>query len=144
MYRKSRLSVSDSPATSGIRANESGSAAVEFAMVGPLLIIMIVGIFSAGWLIHSISSTRYALEEAGRAMLVDATMTESELTSLVTGKLGQLSGRDVKVSLVVDEAVEGIRLAHATAEIPVKFSVPLLPEFAFSFDTSVTIPLIGP
>ena len=136
--------MSASPTTTGIKANDSGSAAVEFAMVGPLLIIMIVGILSVGWLMHSVSSTRYALEEAGRAMLVDATMTESELTTLVTSKLGQLSGRDVKVSLVVDEAVDGIRLAHATAEIPVKFSVPLLPEFAFSFDTSVTIPLIEP
>jgi hypothetical protein len=136
--------VSDSPTISNIKANESGSAAVEFAMVGPLLIIMIVGIFSAGWLMHSIASTRYALEEAGRVMLVNADMTESELTKLVTGKLGQLSGRDVSVSLVVDDAVDGIRLAHATAEIPVKFSVPLLTEFAFSFDTSVTIPLIAP
>ncbi len=136
--------MSASSTSTDIRANNSGSAAIEFAMVGPLLIIMIAGIFSVGWIMHSISSVRYALEEAGRVLLVDSDMTESELTTLVTGKLGNLSNRDVTVSLVVDEPLGGIRLAHATAVIPVKFSVPLLPEFEFSFDTSVTIPLIDP
>jgi hypothetical protein len=35
-------------------------------------------------------------------------------------------------------------MAHANAAIPINFDVPLLPHFQFSYDTSVTIPLIAP
>lgn len=130
--------------TRRIATNDDGNAAVEFAMIGPLLIVMVAAIFSIGWVMHSISSVRYALEEAGRTLLVNPAMTENELITLVTNKLGQLANGNVVVSLVVDQAQNGIMLAHANAAIPLNFDVPLLPQFGFTFDTSVTIPLIAP
>ena len=123
-------------------ADNSGSSAIEFAMVGPFFMVMILAVFSTGWLMHSVSSARFALEEAGRTLLVNADMTESELATLVTNKLGQLSHGNVVVTMVIDQAQNGIRLAHANAAIPVEFDLPMLPSFQFTFDTSVTIPLI--
>lgn len=130
--------------TRRLSANDEGNAAVEFAMIAPLLFIMIIAIFSIGWIMHSISSVRFALEEAGRALLVDSDMTQGELSALVTSKLGLLANSNVVVNLVIDAPQDGIKMAHANAKIPISFVVPLLPHFSYTFDTSVSIPLIAP
>jgi Flp pilus assembly protein TadG len=57
----------------------SGTAAVEFAFVFPLLIMLVIGIFSTGAVMHSISNVHYALEETARKLQMNPTLTESEL-----------------------------------------------------------------
>lgn len=122
-------------------ANSDGGAAIEFAIVAPFLIALIAGIFSVGWMMHSISSVRYALAEAGRALQLDPDMTEEALTSLVNAKMEGIGKPGVTISLVIGEPEGGIRLAQATADYAIVFSVPLLPQFTFDFETSVSVPL---
>jgi Flp pilus assembly protein TadG len=124
-----------------IAGHQGGGAAVEFAVVAPLLIALIAGILTIGWAFHSISSVRYALEEAGRALQLDPDMTETELAALVEANVGELAKPDVTVTLIIDEPDGGIRLAHATAQYALSFSVPLLPPLEFNLQTSVTVPL---
>jgi Flp pilus assembly protein TadG len=122
-------------------ADEQGGAAVEFAIVAPLLFALIAGIFVLGWTMHSVASVRYALEEAGRSLQLDPDMTETELADVVEAKLDRLARPDVTVTLVVGEPEDGIRIAQATAQYAITFSVPLLPSFELEMQTSVTVPL---
>lgn len=124
-----------------IVGHEGGGAAIEFAIVAPLLFAVIAGILSVGWAMHSISSVRYALEAAGRTLQLNPEMTETELADVVGAKLGKLAKPDVTVSLTVGEPEAGIRLAQATARYVITFSVPLLPPFELDLQTSVTVPL---
>ncbi len=62
----------------GVRC-ESGTAAIEFAFVFPLLIMLIVGIYAVGSVMHSISSVRYALEDTARMLQINPALTQAEL-----------------------------------------------------------------
>jgi Flp pilus assembly protein TadG len=53
--------------------NRHGGAAVEMALVFPILSLMILGPIEAGWMLWTASTLDYAVEEAARCAAVDAT-----------------------------------------------------------------------
>ena len=100
-----------------------------------------MGIFCGGWAFHSVSSVRYALAEAGRALQMDPTLTSDQLAEIVRTRAGAIVDPDLSVSLVIGAPNAGIKLAQATVDYVVTFQVPLLPSLDFDFQTSVTVPL---
>jgi Flp pilus assembly protein TadG len=58
-------------------ADRSGTAAVEFAMIMPAFIVLIVGAIYTGQLLYSASSLRYAVEAAARCAAVNTTICTS-------------------------------------------------------------------
>jgi len=56
--------------------NESGSATVEFAIVTPILGLLLAGVLSFGWLFAISSSLQRLAAEAARASLMGTTQAE--------------------------------------------------------------------
>ena len=72
------------------RINEKGTALVEFAIVLPLLIILIFGIIEFGLLLFNRQIITNACREGTRAGIVqvdpqDTRLTDSEISSIVNG-----------------------------------------------------------
>jgi len=109
--------------------------------MAPALIFFIIGILVAGWTFHSVSSVRYALAEAGRALQMNPEMTEAELAAIVRTRAGTIIDPDLSVTLTIGPPNGGIKLAEATADYVVTFQAPFLPPLDFDFETSVTVPL---
>jgi Flp pilus assembly protein TadG len=120
-----------------------GGAALEFAILGPILIMFIIGILVSGWAFHSVSSVRYALAEAGRALQLDPDLTSDDLADIVRTRAGTIVDPDLSVTLVVGPPDGGIKMAEATVDYVVSFQFPLLPPLDFDFQTSVTVPLVS-
>jgi hypothetical protein len=59
---------------SAIFANESGTSAIEFAIVGPIFLSMLVGLMYLCMLLFSMSSLQYAVEEGARCASVKTTI----------------------------------------------------------------------
>ena len=53
------------------RRSERGAALVEFAVVMPLLILLVFGIMEAGWMFAQLTETRNAAREGARLAVVD-------------------------------------------------------------------------
>jgi Flp pilus assembly protein TadG len=53
------------------RSRESGASLVEFAMVMPLLLLLVFGIMESGWLFSQLTETRNAAREGARLAVVD-------------------------------------------------------------------------
>jgi hypothetical protein len=51
--------------------SESGASLVEFAMVLPLLLVLVFGIMESGWLFAQLTETRNAAREGARLAVVD-------------------------------------------------------------------------
>jgi hypothetical protein len=51
--------------------SERGAALVEFALVLPLLLVLVFGIMEAGWLFSQLTETRNAAREGARLAVVD-------------------------------------------------------------------------
>lgn len=122
--------------------NERGSAAIEFSLVAPLFMVMVIGTFAVGWAAHSTHNLRFALAEGARALQLKPTLTQAQLQTLVRSKFFEGHGPQyVTVTLTVDPLSAGVKLAHTTASYPVNFTVPLVGSYSFSYSVSMTVPV---
>jgi Flp pilus assembly protein TadG len=122
--------------------DDRGSAAVEFSLVLPAFLVLILGIFWIGWVAHSTHNVRYALAEGARALQLKPSITQAELQTLVRSKV--YTAHDVEtvdVTLTFDPLSSGVQLAHATATYPVSFTVPLVGSYSFTYSVSMTVPV---
>lgn len=122
--------------------DDRGSAAVEFSLVLPTFMVLIVGTFAVGWAADSTHNLRFALAAGARALQLKPTMTQSELQTLVRSKV--YDGHNpatIAVSLTTDPVSGGVKLAHTTATYPVSITVPLIGNYSFSYSVSMTIPV---
>ena len=62
--------------------DERGSAAVEFAIVGPIFLTLTIGMIYTCLLLFSMGSMQYAVEEAARCASVKTTVCSSSATTI--------------------------------------------------------------
>jgi Flp pilus assembly protein TadG len=129
----------------GALARDSrGATAVEFACVLPVFIAMVMGIFQFGWTQHCASSLRAALEQASRALMLNPSLSESTLRSMVQAKLQNGADPNVAVSLAIDPVNNGARIARLTGVYQRSLGVPLLMSFPVDYRTTVVTALPPP
>jgi len=64
-----------------LRRSRCGATAVEFAMVAPIFLIMVIGVFELGRAMWIRASMQYAVEEAARFAIVNTSASTSTLAS---------------------------------------------------------------
>ena len=116
--------------------DRSGATAAEFAMVLPLFVVMVAGIFEFGWTQHCLSSTRYAMETVARDLMLDPTLTEAELEAKVRAHLEGTADPHVEVTLSIADGPAG-KIATLTGLYVREIGVPMLPTFPMSHTVSV-------
>jgi Flp pilus assembly protein TadG len=119
-----------------------GTVAVEFAFVFPLLIILVIGIYSVGAVMHSISSVRFALEETARVLQMKPDLTESELQDIIDEKLTSYGKQAITLTMAVAKDSFGSDIAHLTASYPFTIAVPFIPKYEGAYQQSVEIFLV--
>ena len=124
-----------------LAADESGSPVVEFTIVGPAFIMMLIAIVTFGWSMHCISTLRLGVEAAGRALEVNQTLTQSQLASIVQNTITGIGDAAVSVSLADDTSIAGVRMKKITANYVFDITVPMLDTQHISFQTSISVPL---
>lgn len=117
-----------------IATDASGALAVEFAMIAPLLIIVLIGTFQVGWALFCASSVRYALDEAARALSIDPEITEDELERVMRKRLDTVSDAQIRLSVNADTASPGLHITNLQATYVHFMTAPLLPVFELRFE----------
>lgn len=116
---------------------------VEAAFTLPVLILMLLGGVQFGLEQHSASSMSAALEQGARALVLDPTMTESELETTVLSHLG--SGIDSKVSVSLSTTTTGdVTVATITGAYTSEIGLPALATLPFNMTRVVTTPIPAP
>jgi len=125
------------------RRDASGGAGLEFALIAPFLIMLLFGIFAFGWSFNSISTVRYTLETSSRALQLNNTLTQSDIQAIATQKLLALGLKNVTVTIVVDPASGGFKMAHLTASYAFVIEFPYFDQYPIYYATTVTVPLVA-
>jgi Flp pilus assembly protein TadG len=121
-------------------ADENGAAAVELAMLLPLFCAFVFGFFEFCWAQHCASSVRLALEQAGRAMIITPTLTQTQVQTMVQNQLSSIADANVTVTVSKTTQTYG-ELATLTATYPHTIGVPGLANFNITYTTTVKTPL---
>jgi Flp pilus assembly protein TadG len=80
------------------RHDRKGVAAIEFAFLGPVLFILILGVVDLGRYFWIGSEVDHAIEAVLRDAAVKKNMSESDITSLLKARLSTVSKQNFSVS----------------------------------------------
>ena len=126
-----------------LRHDVSGSAAVEFALIFPVLIIFILGIWYTGWAVNCGSEVQHAVELGSRVYLANPGATTTDLQNAVASHL-----IDVPIgSITLNAASQTIGLAtseHITWSYQTSAPIPFLSAITFNFSGAVDVPMATP
>lgn len=106
-------------------ADDSGAALVEFAILAPLLLLLVVGIIEFGWLFAQMNELRHVAQEGARWGAVsrpdvtgDASLTEADLVQRACDAANLPGGTTVFIS-----ADNGDGAVGSTASVTVRADV---------------------
>jgi Flp pilus assembly protein TadG len=110
------------------RDREKGASAVEFAIVLPLLVLLVFGIMEAGWLFAQQVEVRNAAREGARLAVVDEAASPGSSIRTKVCQRAPLSDDRAQVTIVVDSDTATVTVeqdyASLTGVIP-SFNAPI-------------------
>lgn len=115
--------------------NESGATAAEFAIVLPVLVALFAGMGQLAWAQHCTSSLRYALSTAGRAIMLNPAMTQTQLQTLVKSKLAA-ADPNVTVTLTISNGGSG-QIATIRGDWSSNVIIPLMTSTPLNYTATV-------
>lgn len=135
------MSSSRRRSAAGLAADTSGLAAIEFAFVSPLLILLLLGAIQIGWAVHCAASVRWALDASARALMINPSLTASDVRSAMVARLAKVAdAEDLEVTVTPDEAEQNL-VVESTYTTSLAF--PMMSLDTLTFKSRVTVPNPG-
>jgi Flp pilus assembly protein TadG len=131
-------------AGSGLRrGGESGAAAVEFALLAPVLFALLFGAYELGWALYCGATVRFAIERASRALISNPSTTAAEIKSAAQTRLSGLPINSLAVT-TDQESAAGAQIVRVSWQYAYTMALPFVPDTTFHFDSSTVVPLPAP
>ncbi len=116
-----------------LRKNDSGVAAIEFAMIMPVLLVIILGILQLGILFAANAGLQTAVGEAARYATIYPTPSDADIKARASSKRFAIDSSRISDFTVV----RGTSNTVNYVEVSMTYSVPL--EFIFFKAPSVSL-----
>ena len=79
--------------------HERGNVTIEFAFVAPIFLLLVIGLFEFGRFYFTRVSMQYAIDEAGRFVMVNTAATDAAIEERIGQNLFAVQPEDVEVTL---------------------------------------------
>jgi Flp pilus assembly protein TadG len=116
--------------------DKSGGAVMEFALLGPVILMFMIGFFQVAWAMYCASSVRYALHNSARALVLDPSISQDQFQTMVRSAVTPLAAQNVSVTLTKTSPNTGLQLSTATATYSYQIVIPFVPTYNGEFSTS--------
>jgi Flp pilus assembly protein TadG len=121
-------------------ADESGAAAVEFALVSTAFLAMTIGLCYIGIMLFNNMSLQWAVEKAARVAEINSAATQSDIASAVNSTLAAegLPNATVAYSSSVSG---GVTVATIQASYSQTYTLPMVSTFHINFSSNLSVPV---
>jgi Flp pilus assembly protein TadG len=124
-------------------ADRSGAAALELAIVTPVLVTFIMGIWYLGWALNLGSEVRHAVELGSRIYITNPSATSSDLQTAVAAHLTDVPVSSI--SLATSTSTVGLASSeHITWSYQTTAPIPFVSAIPVSFAGAYDVPLATP
>ena len=123
-------------------ASRDGASAVEFAMILPIFVTMVLGTLQMAIVYYQAGTVQHALEETAREVMIDPDMTLSQIESSIENRLEELTSQQATVTYSVDSSGP-VSIAQVNASFTIQVVIPFVPRFSVPFDAETHIPLLA-
>lgn len=141
MAQRQAAANSRMPAWRRLLRAESGTALVEFAMVLPIYVVLLLGLVEFGRAFWIRNTLQFAAEEAGRYAMASLVTAPSQLTTKLQSQLSGIDAGLVDVQVTTD-TTGGTNYVTITADYVFEFLVPFLPVGPVTLTGRSRVPLI--
>jgi|GEM_PF-5798133 Flp pilus assembly protein TadG len=120
--------------------DNAGTTALEFALISPALLLLVIGGFQLAWALHTAATVRWSLESSARGLMLDPSETADTLKTNMLARLGgRASASDLAVTIAPDTSNPAGKLLVATSVFHTTLSMPFitLPQLTFTAVTKV-------
>jgi Flp pilus assembly protein TadG len=121
---KRRSSMPATRATYRLFRDRRGGVAMEFGLVIPIFLALVLGVVEFSRVLAVRSSLQYGVEEAARYAMVRQTLDAAKLTTIVKDRVAASDTENVTVALS-DETTQGVKYWKISAS----YSVTLITSF---------------
>ena len=115
-----------------------GATLVEFAIVAPFFLIIVIGIIDFGRLFWVKSTMQFAVEEAARYAMVNSDASTADLEAYATSEASMLSGITFSAS---SSTSSGVEFRTITASYTFSFLIPIIPVNGITLSAKSTTPV---
>ncbi len=105
---------------------DRGAAAVEFALVTPAFLIMVMGIIDFSRIFWVKSTMQFAVEQAARHVMVNPTLSDTLLVQFAEDELAKVSLTGVTFPPPVSDTTDGVDFRTLTANYTFSFMIPII------------------
>lgn len=128
-------------ALSPFRRNDDGTTAVEFAIVGPLIIALMFWFFDLAFSLYVRNSFMHAVNEAAREVYLDPDRTDQELETSLMSKLDRF-GEEVTIESTLDTS-GALHFHVISAQMTYHFKAPPFSGSGIVLTAESRAPVIG-
>jgi Flp pilus assembly protein TadG len=122
-------------------ADTSGATALEFALIAPPLIMLLVGSFQLAWALHCAASVRWSLETNARGLMLNPSESAATLRSaMLTSLSGKATASDLTVTIGNDNSNPASNLLVATSVYRTTLSIPFVTATPLTFTSITKVP----
>lgn len=122
-----------------ILRNQDGASAIEFAMVFPLLVVLMVGVTAMGQALYATSSAQWAIERSVRQLMIDPTVSGEDLAAAMETQIRELSGLNVTVTYEEDNSGP-LPIGRTFTEVELPIVIPFIPSFTVRYGIESFVP----
>jgi len=120
-------------------SREDGATAVEFALVLPIFLMILIGIFELSRMMFVTSSVQYSVDRAARLAVVDPTVSVSDIEADIRNRL--VVSNSPTVDLSITRTTLGVTdIAQVSAHYDHVVSPVFFPPFTVGWDFETIIP----
>lgn len=124
-----------------LRRCDSGATAVELALVMPMFIALVFGIFNYGWGLYCGGEVRNAIQDASRMLIVDPHTSVGDIRAAVAARLHSASMADVTLTMTTESLSGSDRVARLSWVYAYTIDTPFISRTLLRFDSSIITPL---
>lgn len=123
-----------------IFSNQAGATLTEFAILAPVSFMILLGIVESGRIYWFNNSLQFAVNAAGRYLMVNTSATNYQVTSAVSSNLGVAPNN--LVVTVTSSTASGITYKTISATMSASFITGVMPNGALTLSAQNTVPIL--
>lgn len=129
-----------------LMGDRKGATAVEFAVISPLLVMVIFGVLEVGRVLYVHSTIQHAVEVSGRYAMVHPDAPLGDLRKIANENGLTLLGNNAAGTSTVGFNVSTVafptmKVLVITADIPYQMSVPFVSTMKFTITAQTRVPV---
>jgi Flp pilus assembly protein TadG len=124
-------------------ADEGGATAVELALVLPMLVTFILGIWYLGWSLNLGGEVRHAVELGSRIYITNPSATSTDLSTAVSSHLTDVDVGSISLT-TASQTVGATTSQHITWSFSTTPPIPFVSAIPITFTGSYDVPAATP